>query len=269
MSADVYQHPQAPASDGNIKRAEDIVKKMNSKSSLVRRFARLEDLQTVWMPTIAKNSDNATGVFAHLRKDAQQSNLSSSNVTRLTWMKFKRTALTEAATIEIYLADRAQFTALVTAQHYDAPPIILWDTEKRRNPVSWYVYASNDVKQVMTTNWSLLPGTWNKVTAIVNQPTMWNDMHYAQFNESVNFIIANCVDQNNVGCSLFPEILIPELHEVRSTIEAHSNTTPLLGQAEATACGVRLADNVGDKNIQLRVITKQGITLHYELTSYD
>jgi hypothetical protein len=53
----------------------------------------------------------------------------------MTWEKFARTMLPEALSIEAQVpAGPERFMALVTAANADAPPILQWDAEERRNP---------------------------------------------------------------------------------------------------------------------------------------
>ena len=60
----------------------------------------------------------------------------------ITWEKFRRTVLGSARKIEFYVPGKEEcYTAILTAEDQEAPPIILWDTEENRNPFSWYVYS--------------------------------------------------------------------------------------------------------------------------------
>src|SRR5207253_1562968 len=38
------------------------------------------------------------------------------------------------------------FMALITATRPEAPPILQWDSEERRNPVSWYYHSGVDAE---------------------------------------------------------------------------------------------------------------------------
>src|SRR2546425_8355197 len=45
-----YQRPQAAPSEGQLAQAEKIVAQLGAAGSLARRFARLEEVETIWTP---------------------------------------------------------------------------------------------------------------------------------------------------------------------------------------------------------------------------
>jgi hypothetical protein len=261
-----YQRPQAPPTAGNIAQAEKIVEQMGIKASLERRFARLDEIRTIWTPAHKKEeSKEIGGVFSHLKpKDDAPSipDLPAPAIT-MTWEKFARVVMPEAERIEFSVPRTAEYYgAMVTAVNPDAPPILQWDFADNRNPVSWYVYGSGS----MPSRWGLTAGTFRPVTAIALQPSMWTakDGHNGS---AVFFILDGAKDIGPVSASLFPEILKAELHTVRATIEAYSKSAKLEGEEKASACGLRLQKGVAWNSL-FRVWSR-GIITDYKLDRWD
>ena len=266
-----YQRPTAAPKAGNVLQAEKTVAALKSAGALDRRFARLEDIQEyVWSPAPdPKKAKASGGVFGHLlTHPAQRMDLGTQTMT---WEKFQRTVLPTAEKIE-YKTPGFRFPrgiALVTAAEPDAPPILQWDTEKRRNPVSWYVYPAG--KQVR--DWDLIPDTYVPVTAITRLPFAWGQSDPEKFKhqgDGVVFLLEGCRDLYPTGgAALFPEILKTDYHSIRSTIEAHSRTMEISGKEHATACGIDLRKSSSDKwDFQFRV-TSKGTTSTYLIDRWD
>lgn len=263
-----YQRPQAAPSAGNVAQAERIVEKLGIANSLKRRYARLDEIQTIWRPMPAKKAGGVSaGVFARVATKEQQRetpNAMSGPTVTITWEKFRRTVLGSARKIEFYVPGKEDcYTAILTAEDQEAPPIILWDTEENRNPFSWYVYSGGSAPS----RWNLLPG-YVEVTGVTLQPNLWQP-GYEYRGASVIFILKGAKDRDrrSTGLALFPEVLKSELHEVRSTIEAYSKSEKLGGADEASACGVRLQKGL-NWNAQFRVTTDIGTTI-YKLDRWD
>lgn len=263
-----YQRPQAAPSAGNVAQAERIVEKLGIANSLKRRYARLDEIQTIWRPMPAKKAGGVSaGVFARVATKEQQRetpNAMSGPTVTITWEKFRRTVLGSARKIEFYVPWKEDcYTAILTAEDQEAPPIILWDTEENRNPFSWYVYSGGSAPS----RWNLTPG-YAEVTGVTLQPNLWQP-GYEYRGASVIFILKGAKDRDrrSTGLALFPEVLKSELHEVRSTIEAYSKSEKLGGADEASACGVRLQKGL-NWNAQFRVTTDIGTTI-YKLDRWD
>ena len=99
------------------------------------------------------------------------------------------------------------------------------------------------------------------------QPNLWQP-GYEHLGKGVFFILKGCKDTENKTSALFPEILRNELREVRSTIEAYSNQTPLSGESEADACGICYQAQSSNWNCNLRVTTDVGVSL-YNIDRWD
>jgi hypothetical protein len=262
-----YQRPQAAPTSGNIAEAEKIVEKLGIAPSLERRFARLDEIETIWTPALPKGGEAPGGVFGHLKtKNAQPATpMMALPAVTMTWRKFLETVLPTAEAIEYAIKSKDSFAAILTAEHEDAPPILQWDQEDRRNPFSWYVYHGGSTPQ----QWNVSPG-WNKVTGIAYQPSMWHEANEYQ-GTSVTFTIDGAKDTykraRNTGNALFPETLKADLRAVRSTIEAYSKSAQLGGYEEASACGIRLQYGK-NWNAEIRVTTAMGTTI-YKLDRWD
>ena len=150
-----YQRPQAAPTAGNIAQAEKVIQQMGLAPSLARRFARLDEVETVWRPLAATTLPTGS-VFGHLRPKRGVPSVSLPPVT-LTWEKFSRTVLAAGPdAIEFMVPAHGSFTGLLTATDFDAPPILKWDRPEARNPVSSYVYHNGSDP----TRWGLCGGEW-------------------------------------------------------------------------------------------------------------
>ncbi len=241
-----YMRPQAAPGVGNVKRAEELVKKLGIENSLKRRFARLDDLDPIW-----KSGSRTSGgyicsdTFGRIRVkevnlEIEYSDKNTIEGGRITWEKFAKEVLPDAARIYYYVDSRvASYCAITTAVDPKAPPIMKWDYADDRCPLAWYMYASGSYFW----QWNIKDSGWRKVTAIDMLPPMRRG--FETFGNTVIFFLEDCKDTNynNVGNALFPECLNSELYEVRSTIEAYSKANHLEGYDEADACGVCFSDH--------------------------
>lgn len=265
-----YQRPTAPPSDGNIAQAEKIFEQLKTAGALERRFAQLSDLQALWVPNPYPSSPSVEkqGIFGHLR---QPQKLATEQIEvppiAMTWEKFSRTVLPTAETIEYFVPTNNQaYMGMVTAQNPEAPPIIQWDFEDNRNPVTWYFYATDTAPS----RWNLKAGVYHPVTAVVLQPSMWNNaQNFAHQGEKVFFILKDAKDTNyHQGCGFFPEFLKSEYHGVRATLEAYAKNAVLTGQDQASACGIGLQKG-SNWNHVFRVTAQNNLRVSYQLDRWD
>lgn len=262
-----YQRPQAAPTAGNVKRAEEIVAKLGLEKSLERRYACLEEVQAIWKPVPEQMAAVGT-VFAGIpikNKQSKATNQVEAPETVMTFEKFSRTVLPGAKKIELLVSKHNDsYAALLTAQHSDAPPIILWDQEDERNPFSWYLYHNGSPCD----RWNLVPG-WNVVTAVVLQPNMWSSRPCGYVTKGAFFILKGARDlKGSSSACLFPSILKRELYEVRATIEAYSNNTKIIGDEDADACGLLIQNSDNNLSVKLRVVTDVGVAL-YKIDRWD
>jgi hypothetical protein len=261
-----YQRPQVDPSAGNIQQAEAAIAKLGLAPALERRFATLADVPLTWQPAEQK-PDKAAGVFGHLRtKEAARAlDLQLPNKT-LTWIKFRDTVLPTAEKLELKVpASSSAFSALVTAVHPDAPPLLQWDSPEQRNPVSWYFYYS----QRPASSWSLKPG-YVEVLGVTMKPNTWYSDRFAHHGQGVFFILKGARDSQNESLGLFPECLRGELHGVRATLEAFSRSRKLDARAgEQLASGIMCTPSSDSTwNLTLQV-TNKGSVATYTLDRWD
>lgn len=256
-----YQRPQVAPSAGNIERAEMLVEKLGIARSLVRRFARFDEIPCIWKPQAEPENALNGGVFSHLRPKGQPS-IPDMNIPAIaiTWRKFSEEVLPNILSMSLMVPYRGNFTAILTAEHADAPPILQWDSIEHRNPCSWYVYHSGS----LAGQWNLATG-YQKVTGLCYKPSMWQDGFDHQ-GKGLVFVLDGAKDgKKGQGNALFPETLKSDLREVRSTIEAYSRSAEILGYENASACGLAWS---GESEVLVKVTTKLG-TAAYRLDRWD
>lgn len=262
-----YQRPQAAPSAGNIAQAEKMVEKMGIAASLRRRFAHLDEVTALWLPASSKDASKGGGVFSHLQPKSEAPPIGGSDMpaVTITWDKFARTVLPEALEIEFFTPRwNDNYAALVTAVDPEAPPILQWDAEGQRNPVSWYVWHGGS----SAAHWGLVGGRFQRVSAVTLTPSMWHGGNEHQW-AGVMFILDGAKESRTdaAGLALFPETLKSELREIRSTIEAFSRNGKLEGVEDASACGIVLMKG-GNWNARFRVRSATS-TVEYKLDRWD
>ncbi|MET0406584.1 MAG: hypothetical protein ABW123_29470 [Cystobacter sp.] len=260
-----YQRPQVDPSAGNIRQAEQAVARLGLAPSLERRFATLADVQLCWKPQEAARTEKARGVFAHLRTQEEREKELLLPEKTLTWVKFRDTVLPTAEKMELRVpAQSSAFSALVTAVHPDAPPLLLWDEPERRNPVSWYFY----IDPSSASSWGLSPGDV-EVLGLTLKPNTWFGDRFAHQGQGVFFILKDARDSRNQTLGLFPEFLRGELHGVRATLESFSNSRKLQVPEGPLASGLLVTPSArGSWNLEVRV-TSQGAVASYLLDRWD
>lgn len=254
-----YQRPQVAPSAANIKQAEALVEKLGFATALARRFARLDECESLWRhsPTGAPVAAPSSGIFAHLKpkNSAEVPSVELPSAT-MTWEKFSRTLLASATKLELLTPNVGNYAALLTAADPSAPNIMKWD-----NPFSWYVYHGGST----ATSWNLSPYNWSHVDAIVASPNQWGPAPRPELGNGIMLVLTGALDtREDSGNALFPETLVEELHPVRATIEAYSKSATVSGRDEASACGLIIGPK--SANIRLRVTTpERGVqTIHID-----
>ena len=266
-----YQRSQVAPKAGNILEAEKLVEKKGAKRSFERRFARKDELKTEWTPNTGKSKANnpvSNGLFANVQakntKPVSRVDMETPAKT-MSWRKFSEEVMPNAENIEILIESRSRnFSGILTALYADAPPILQWDSLEDRNPFSWYIYS----EPTPCKKWGMTQG-YAKVSAICLQPSMWK-AGFDHQGKAVFFIVEGAKDNRGSanGNCLFPSILKSDYHEIRSTIEAFSQSAPMHGYEEASACGVRLSARNETWNTMLKVQSALG-TAYYKLDRWD
>lgn len=264
-----YMRPTAAPSAGTVKEAERIVEAMGIAASFARRFARLEEVEALWLPRApaAETKPQGKGFFSGIRtKDAPapvKQLQGSLPKVKITAEKFLRTVAPTAREILLTVpSGRGPFCGLLTAVNLAAPPILKWDTETSRNPVSWFMYSHGST----ASQWNLKAGAAVVVTTICRLPSEWGGRPAAE--HGLVFVLEGCKDREfkGKGSALFPENLKAELHPVRAVVEEYSRTHDMEGFDDADACGFRMDDNTG---VNLRVTAADGIVTDYTLDRLD
>lgn len=259
-----YRRPKAAPAIATIEQAEKVVKQMGLALSLERRFCRLDEVTALWRTRPPTPEAPADGVFGHLRKSKSDPIIMDLPAQVITWDKFQRTVLPTADRIEVQAPASGPYSAFVTAVHPDAPPILQWDREDARNPVSWYFWANGS----SASQFGLAARCFYDVPAVTLKPSMWNGGNEHQ-GKGVMFIIDKARESRVCGAALFPEILKSELHGVRSVLEAHSRESTISGMHEPHVAGIMLCpDQKKDWGVTVRVWTG-GRGLDYCLDRWD
>ncbi len=242
-----YRRPTAAPTDGAIDAAEKLVEKLGVARSLDRRYATIEDMQTVWAPVEGGIGD--LSVFGHLKN--AQADTSSVCKGNITWVKFAAEVLPKARGIDVYIpSGSSDYTIFATATHSDAPVIFQWD-----NPVSWYHWNGGcQPRQV-----GLNPG-WAKCYAVCLHPHMWSCVAPSNFEKAMAFLISGAREVPHIGLSLFPEALKSEYHGIRKVIERHSKVTKLTDTGAAHVIG---------KGVGARVRVDIGVLVEYTIDRWE
>jgi hypothetical protein len=258
-----YQRPTAQPTDGQLAQAEKVVEKLSSAGSLARRFATLDDIagDAVWMPKERADKPTGGSVFGHLKAERGAAPLDVPAQT-MTWDKFWRTVLPEAEIVECFVPTHSNFFAFVTAADAESPPILQWDSEGSRNPVSWYVYNGGS----SASQWGVPGGTFVAVKAITTQPSAWGEGREHQGN-GVYVVLDGARDSRKSGLALFPEILKSDYHGIRAALEAYSRSREI-APVDCPAAGLAFQKSNGRWDATLRV-TSKGTRVTYKLDRWD
>lgn len=262
-----YQRPTAPPSAGNIAQAEKLVEQLRTAGALERRFARLDEVDALWKPAAPAKTEERGGVFGHLLLAPQRATYQPLPPVTMTWVKFRDTVLPSAASIEYQVPGGAgPYCAITTAVHADAPPILQWDREEKRNPTSWYVYVNGS----QPSRWNLRAGDWTKVNALALRPCHWYGNVAPNNGQGLFVALDGARDTGHVASGgFFVENLRSEYHSVRRTLEAYALRAAIAGNNEATACGLMLQGGERWTGVMLRVTTTTGSVALYNLDRWD
>ena len=264
-----YQRPTAEATEGNIARAETLVKKLNLESALKRREATLDDIPEhgyIWKLPVPDADVPGEGVFGSLKGKAKKNQVDHSRVAKsnMTWVKFVATVLPTVQSMRFRVPlDKLSGGYLTAAVDDEAVPLFKWDYEDARNQLGFITYDQAHEPDL----WSLKGGKWVDALAVVKLP--WNmdlTRRIPKFSDGAVIVLKGARDTNNAGLGLFPVALRPELYEVRQTIENFSNDGELEAMDDQIVTGQFV--HAGNRPFRLEVVTKTG-TIDVTIDRFD
>lgn len=262
----VYQQASTPASDGNIKRAEQIIGEMGLASALKRRHATAEELVKIWTPRPTQvTAENVGSLFGHMLSKPEVAPIRElvtvndvGSADRITWDQFQKTVLDSAVKMEVLAHGQRQgFIGFTTAVDPEAKPLMRWDTEEKRNPVGWFLYADGSYPH----DWNLDRG-YHEVVGIAPLPFM-NDAEpmenglYHGFEPGYCLLMKGAQPVQLTSSALFPQIVRSDLHEIRDTLWNFSKNEKMAKPAEGATTGGQFVSKAGSNDFIVRVTTDQ------------
>lgn len=254
-----YKRAKEAPSEAIIKQAEKILKELGAENSIKRRFALMDDIpKFLWKPKKCEDGKETyrDGIFSNIKsKENEKDDYDRVEINggSITVSKLVKKILPEAQKIIVNINPiyRRDFCAYTTSVDKDSTPIIKYDKEDKRNPISQYMYNNPTI----ATQWNIFDHDIECV-GIVNFP---EDIYNDEVSDiCIMFILKDCYDTRNDASALFVDNLIPELFSVRKVIEAYSNSTPLEVPEGQKVCGVIASGN--NINIGIKVYTEYAIT---------
>lgn len=146
MDPSNYMRSQSAPTENAIYEAERLVAKLGIQDSLLRRYARLDEIpEHIWKPVdYVQKQQRPTGVFGNItpKNKINEPKINTELPTSvMTWEKFKRTILPDALSIEAKVENCNRLMAIVTALDDSSENILKWD-----NPFSWYYHGGIDAE---------------------------------------------------------------------------------------------------------------------------
>lgn len=248
MSGLNYMRPKAAPSLGQIAEANKLVDKLGLTPSLERRNASVDEVPKIWQPSSAAKWEGDT----------------QAAFIPITFEKLRNKVLPTARHISVRMGYSMALGAYVTAVHADAPPILRYDREDARNPLSWYLYQGGSAPK----SWGLTLNAWVECVGIGLRPELLNVPEGTESDaKGAMLLLRGARDVRRPGPVLFPELLRGELTPIRKTIEQRNNMYGALGDIkEPHASGVI----IGSKNggVRIRVETDNGPSF-YTIDRWD
>jgi hypothetical protein len=263
VRGDRFQRSTTAPSTASLAEAEKLVGALGlTADHFRRRYARLEECQTLWLPKAPAASKVGAGVFGRVKARGDAPALTPGMMLSeqtMTWEKFSRTILPSAEQMEAMVPHRGDFTGTLGPVDPDTPPILKWD-----NNFSRYVYQGGS----SASQWGLGYG-WTKVTGIIPYAAMWGDNPKPYLGEHLCIALKGAMDTRHDNACLFPEIMREELSNnagVRRVIESYSQSGKREGSKDGNACG--LSFGRGSSGLMLRVTIGASQTV-YNIDRWD
>ena len=290
-----YMRPKTAPSVTSIKLAAAEIEKLGYGSSMKRRFLNIDDIPSdrlIWrngaiINKILHKDSNPVGddsPFGDIYKKVYEKHpdvlasadgysLSAPNIKDITMIGFMK-LVKDRKPSEIVFIDgisrrSVNFCCLATASDPDAKPIMRWDTDEQRNPVSYYMYQ--DAK---TADFFNINARKAHILGIVRYPNMWydTDQHTGTPRDGLMFIVNGAIDGNygNSGLGMFPDSIKPELYPIRRTIEYYSQNTRMENNENPTAAvALYFPINRGSVFATRFGININGQVYYYNITTFD
>lgn len=255
-----YMRMKSKPSYQNTVRAEELINKLGLLDSLDRRYATFDEVPKIWVPKETKN-ESTKGLFTHLAKEEETKTkqVSSDHAIPISFNKFLIEVLPNADKIRCRVDYTDAFMCICTAKNDGSKPLF-----KYGHTFSQYTYNGG----ATSTQFGLFPNRYIEVTGICKSPEYFNVDGKCK---SYILLLKDCRDSNyeNIGSAIFPELLIKELHEIRSTIEAYSNNSHLSNYENATANGINIFEGYNGMPRRFLKVESNGVELTYNIKLFD
>lgn len=104
-------------------------------------------------------------------------------------------------------------------------------------------------------SWTAQPNSFVEVSGITTSPNLWGEKQSPEAGNHTFFLLKDVKDTSEgMGRGFFNEHLIPELREIRRTLEHFAANASIEGADEATACGIGFSKD-NEWNVTLKVTT--------------
>lgn len=276
-----YQR-QGNVSEGTIKVANKLIAEMGLEDSLLRAFARLEDVEKhiVWKPRIVEQTETSKpsgGVFDKLLntpavKDSKIQKYKEGGTIECTWSTFVSKHLPTLNSLS-YLRGMAgvrhSLVQLTTEAIKGSKPLYRHDKLENRNPLSFYLYSDGSY----FANFNL-GNESAEVIGIIPPPGLSDDDNRG----GVILLLKGAKDLQNNQSAIFPDSVLPELHPVRAAIEMYSRNTPLKELTPKDKAGFDIAAGVlvpkleGQKYTRplfLEGVSENNMLFRYSIYSFE
>ena len=279
VAPDRYQRPTTAPSMQNVIEAEKYFKENGLEDSLKRRFCTIEDIpedKFIWKPTSHDKKTPELEIFKDVANSIKKPvnhkwSPIAGGVMAVTLNKFLKIIKEKNIEKIGYSVNPMgnHICALCTEAIPGSKPIIRWDTEEERNPLSWYIYQQSKHSNL----WNMNVGDFVEVTGIIPSPNRFSK-HDPLAVEGIIFLLKDAYDKMpNGGSGLFPEIINPELHKYRRTIEAYSNNNPIAnienGTSTTAAAGVFFSNSPNAIYDNIFIVDDGKISVKYKITLFE
>lgn len=216
-----HMRPTRDARGNDVTAANEYFVENGLIPSLDRRYATLEDIKSehlLWRPTETEDKTDGSP-FDHLLKGPEKKTKERKieGKLRIPLSEFKA-LLPEFTSLEITRNNTLGFGSLVTAVYPEAKPIVVWDNDENRNPVSWFVFRARHARDTIH--------ECGSVKAITQLPSQWSGFEKY---DGLVFILdkpsavkSYLNGEYMTSHGLYPEILNKGLYPHRVVMENYS-----------------------------------------------